>query len=131
MAVTEGKAPAPSAASQPELNAYRSALRVMRRPVAAAGFFSALISLLMLTGSLYMLQVYDRVLSSGSVATLQGLFVIVTLAYAFYGLYEFLRAHPVACRHAAGRGRWPRWPSRLAEIGPSGRAGASPADARP
>ncbi|MBL4930099.1 type I secretion system permease/ATPase [Fuscibacter oryzae] len=92
MAVTEGKAPAPSAASQPELNAYRSALRGMRPPVMAAGFFSALISLLMLTGSLYMLQVYDRVLSSGSVATLQGLFVIVTLAYAFYGLYEFLRA---------------------------------------
>ena len=39
MAMTEGKASAPSAASQPELNAYRSALRAMRRPVAAAGFF--------------------------------------------------------------------------------------------
>ena len=41
------------------------------------GFFSAIINLLMLTGPIYMLQVYDRVLSSGSVATLVGLFAIV------------------------------------------------------
>ena len=46
----------------------------------------------MLTGSIYMLQVYDRVLGSGSLATLQGLFLAVIIAYGFYGLYEFLRA---------------------------------------
>ena len=46
----------------------------------------------MLTGPVYMLQVYDRVLSSGSVATLLGLFGIVILLYAFLGLYDFLRA---------------------------------------
>ncbi len=76
----------------PDKNIYRHAQFMMRRPALAAGLFSALINILMLTGSLYMLQVYDRVLSSGSVATLQGLFVIVTLAYVFYGIYEFLRA---------------------------------------
>jgi len=93
MAETNEKVvPETTSANSPRGNAYRMALQALRRPAAAAGFFSALISLLMLTGSLYMLQVYDRVLSSGSVATLQGLFLIVTIAYAFYGFYEFLRA---------------------------------------
>ncbi len=73
-------------------NAYRRALRSLRGAFLAAGAFSALINVLMLTGSLYMLQVYDRVLTSGSVATLQGLLVIVTIAYVFYGFYEFVRA---------------------------------------
>ena len=73
-------------------NAYRAAMQQLRRPARMAAGFSAVINILMLTGSVYMLQVYDRVLSSGSVATLQGLFVIVVVAYTFYGLYEFLRA---------------------------------------
>ena len=59
-------------------------------------FFSAAINILMLTGPLYMLQVYDRVLSSGSLATLRGLFVIVVVLYAFMGVYEFLRARLLA-----------------------------------
>src|SRR5690606_3348418 len=73
-------------------NPYRKALRELRRSFVQAGLFSAAINILMLTGPIYMLQVYDRVLSSGSVATLQGLFVIVVVLYAFLGLYEFLRA---------------------------------------
>jgi ATP-binding cassette subfamily C protein len=71
---------------------YDSVLRGLRGPALIAGGLSALINVLMLTGSVYMLQVYDRVLGSGSLSTLQGLFLIVTLAYVFYGLYEFLRA---------------------------------------
>jgi PrtD family type I secretion system ABC transporter len=55
------------------------------------GVFSAIINILMLTGPVYMLQVYDRVLSSGSVATLVGLFAIVIVLYGFLGLYDFLR----------------------------------------
>lgn len=72
-------------------NAYRQAWRNLRGALVMAGLFSAAINVLMLTGSVYMLQVYDRVLSSGSIATLQGLFVIVVVLYAFLGLYEFLR----------------------------------------
>jgi ATP-binding cassette, subfamily C, bacterial exporter for protease/lipase len=34
--------------------------------------FSAAMNVLMLTGSIYMLQAYDRVLSSGPIATLVG-----------------------------------------------------------
>ena len=81
-----------SQADHPIANPYRAALRALRRPALLAAGFSAIINVLMLTGSVYMLQVYDRVLGSGSVATLKGLFLIVTLAYVFYGLYEFLRA---------------------------------------
>ena len=73
-------------------NPYRRALRDLRRTFIQVGLFSAAINILMLTGPIYMLQVYDRVLSSGSVATLQGLFVIVVVHYAFLGIYEFLRA---------------------------------------
>ncbi len=71
---------------------YRLTLRRLRPGVLAAAGISAVISVLMLTGSLYMLQVYDRVLSSGSVPTLVGLFVIVVVLYSFLGLYDFLRS---------------------------------------
>lgn len=84
--------PSDDAAHDGTANRYDSVLRGLRRPALIAGGLSALINVLMLTGSIYMLQVYDRVLGSGSLSTLQGLFLIVTLAYVFYGLYEFLRA---------------------------------------
>lgn len=71
---------------------YRAALRRLRPAVVTVALFSALLSLLMLTGSIYMLQVYDRVLSSGSVPTLVGLFAIVIVLYGFLGLYDFLRS---------------------------------------
>lgn len=73
-------------------NAYLGALRGLRGTFVMVGLFSAIINLLMLTGPVYMLQVYDRVLSSGSVATLVGLFAIVIVLYGFLGLYDFLRA---------------------------------------
>lgn len=78
--------------AKPKKNPYKKELSRLRRAFLTVGLFSAAINLLMLTGPLYMLQVYDRVLSSGSVATLQGLFVIVVILYAFLGVYEFLRA---------------------------------------
>ena len=77
---------------KPATTPYLGALRGLRRTFVLAGLFSAVINLLMLTGPIYMLQVYDRVLSSGSVATLVGLFAIVIVLYAFLGLYDFLRA---------------------------------------
>lgn len=73
-------------------NSYLGGLRGLRGTFVLVGLFSAIINLLMLTGPVYMLQVYDRVLSSGSVATLLGLFGIVILLYSFLGLYDFLRA---------------------------------------
>ena len=72
-------------------SAYRSAFRQMRGTLVMVGLFSAAVNLLMLTGPMFMLQVYDRVLSSGSVATLQALFLLVLVLFIFLGLYDFLR----------------------------------------
>ncbi len=52
---------------------------------------SGIVNLLALTGSLYMLQVYDRVLSSHSVPTLIALSVIALAMYAFYGALDLVR----------------------------------------
>ncbi len=46
----------------------------------------------MLTGPLFMLQVYDRVLTSGSVPTLLALTAIVLVLYLYYGLLEYIRS---------------------------------------
>ncbi|MEM7619050.1 MAG: type I secretion system permease/ATPase [Pseudomonadota bacterium] len=56
------------------------------------GLFSCCINLLMLTGPLFMLQVYDRVLTSRSVPTLIALTFLVIGLYAFMGLLEFIRS---------------------------------------
>ncbi len=54
-------------------------------------FFSFFISVLMLTGPLYMLQVYDRVLSSNSVPTLIALTVLVAVLYLTLSVLDFVR----------------------------------------
>src|SRR5438552_12707460 len=53
--------------------------------------FSGVINCLMLSGSLYMLQVYDRVIPSRNVATLIGLSLIVLFAYLIQGYFDALR----------------------------------------
>ena len=53
---------------------------------------SGLINILALTGSIYMMQVYDRALTSGSVETLAFLSVLAVGLYLFHGLFDALRA---------------------------------------
>ena len=48
----------------------RAALRESRRLFASIALFSVFVNLLMLTGPLFMMQIYDRVLTSRSEATL-------------------------------------------------------------
>ncbi|MET3580515.1 ATP-binding cassette subfamily C protein [Mesorhizobium robiniae] len=55
------------------------------------GVFSAVINVLALTGSVYMLQIYDRVLPSQSVPTLVGFTIGMLGLYAVYGLLDFVR----------------------------------------
>jgi len=67
------------------------AIAACRGAFATVGLFSAAVNLLMLTGSIYMLQVYDRVLPSRSVPTLVALSLIVIALYALQGVFDWLR----------------------------------------
>ncbi|WP_237066480.1 type I secretion system permease/ATPase [Loktanella sp. M215] len=64
---------------------------MLRPAVGGVILFSAILNVLMLTGSIYMLQVYDRVLPGGSVPTLVVLFGIVVVLFVFLAFYDFLR----------------------------------------
>ena len=58
--------------------------------------FSIFVNLLMLTGPLFMLQIYDRVLGSGSEETLVALFILVGGLYALMALLDFARGRLMA-----------------------------------
>ena len=58
--------------------------------------FSVFVNLLMLTGPLYMLQVYDRVLSSRSVETLVALTILVAALYTLMGVLDYARGRIMA-----------------------------------
>lgn len=73
---------------QDEIRARFGSLRGI---VPILALISGAINLLGLTGSFYMLQVYDRVLSSRSVPTLVSLSVIVVILFVFQGLLEMVR----------------------------------------
>lgn len=62
----------------------------------AAILFSCVVNALMLTGPLYMLQVYDRVLGSGSEETLVALSILVVALFLAMGVLEFARTRVMA-----------------------------------
>lgn len=64
--------------------------------LAAALLFSVFVNLLMLTGPLYMLQVYDRVLGSRSEPTLVALSLLVVFLYLAMGLLDHARGRILA-----------------------------------
>jgi len=66
-------------------------LRASARRLLGVAVFSGAINILTLSGSFYMLQVYDRVIPSRNIATLVGLSLIVLLAYLLQGYFEALR----------------------------------------
>ncbi len=77
-----------SLASAPEARAilarYAHAFR-------AVVLLSAVLNVLMLGGSIYMMLVYDSVLPSHSLPTLFGLFAMITIVYAFQALFDQMR----------------------------------------
>ncbi len=70
----------------------RSFLRKFVAYFVAAGIFSFFLNLFLLTPSLYMLQVYDRVLGSRNVDTLYFLTSLLVAALLVMGGMEFVRA---------------------------------------
>ena len=67
------------------------ALRACRDAFIGVGVMSCMINLLYLTGSIFMLEVYDRVLPSRSVPTLVGLIILAAGLYAAQGFLDLLR----------------------------------------
>ncbi len=53
---------------------------------------SGIINVLALTGSFYMLQIYDRALGSGSIPTLVAISVLAIGLYLFQGMFDVLRS---------------------------------------
>ena len=93
------------------------ALATCRGALAATALFSGALNLLMLAGAIYMLQVYDRVLTSRSVQTLVGLTLLLGLVFLVQGILDIVRqrrlwhanhlyrAQPRAHQHAGHVGR--------------------------
>ena len=63
----------------------------IRKVLIQAGVFSFFVNLLMLTGPIYMLQMYDRVLSSRSVETLVVITGLTVVLFAAMGALDFAR----------------------------------------
>jgi PrtD family type I secretion system ABC transporter len=70
----------------------RDTLLICRRQFLAVGLFSLCVNVLMLTSSLYMMQVYDRVLASGSTETLVLLTVIALGALGVMAALDAVRS---------------------------------------
>lgn len=67
-------------------------LKRSRRAIVAVGVFSAGINILALTGTIYMMQVFDRVLTGQSGSTLFYLTILALFLLSIYGLLELVRS---------------------------------------
>jgi ATP-binding cassette subfamily C protein len=72
------------------------ALAACRGAFVGTALMSLMLNLLYLTGSFFMLEVYDRVIPGRSVPTLVGLAIIATTLYAFQGVLDILRGRVLA-----------------------------------
>ncbi len=68
------------------------ALGACRRAFLAIALFSGMSNILMLTGALFMLEIYDRVLPSRSVPTLVALLILAAGLYAAQGIIDMIRS---------------------------------------
>ena len=69
-----------------------NSLRDCRQYFIFAGIFSAAVNLLMLTPVIYMLTVFDRVISSGSLSTLSMLTILMVVLLLAAGGFEWVRS---------------------------------------
>lgn len=73
-------------------NALKVALKACKGSFISVGFFSFFVNALMLVPSFYMLQVYGRVVTSGSISTLVMLTLIMTVLMLTMGALEWVRS---------------------------------------
>ncbi len=80
-------------------NSLKKRLSIMascRGAFLGVAVLSGLINVLYLSGSIFMMEVYDRVLPSRSIPTLVGLSVIIVMLYLFQGLFDMVRGRILA-----------------------------------
>ena len=79
-------------AAVPGRSELGEALRSCRNAFIGVGIMSCMINILYLTGSVFMLEVYDRVIPSRSVPTLVGLVILCGGLYVAQGILDMLRS---------------------------------------
>src|SRR6202163_2801344 len=77
---------------QPASSELANALGACRQAFIAIALFSGMSNILMLSGALFMLEVYDRVLPSRSVPTLVAVLVLVSGVNAAQGVVDLIRS---------------------------------------
>src|ERR1700742_2091595 len=80
-----------AAASGDRQSELGKALRACRGAFIGVALMSCVITLLSLTGSIFMLEIYDRVLPSRSVPTLVGLVFLAGGLYVAQGILDLIR----------------------------------------
>ncbi|MBY5420926.1 type I secretion system permease/ATPase [Rhizobium leguminosarum] len=80
------------AAEQPSQVFLVAVLSSLRKAFLGVGLTSCVINILALTGSFFMLQVYDRVIPGRSLPTLVGLGVIAATLFVIQGILELIRS---------------------------------------
>ncbi|CAN7420828.1 type I secretion system permease/ATPase [Mesorhizobium sp. LjRoot246] len=78
--------------SEPPRTTLTAVLAYFRRAFAGIALMSGVVNVLALTGSFFMLQVYDRVIPGRSVPTLVGLAVFAAMLFVFQGVLELIRS---------------------------------------
>ncbi len=78
------------------MSEVREALGRAKTGLMGVALFTGVVNILMLTGPLFMLQVYDRVLASHSTATLLALFLIVTFLFGMMAFLDHVRGRILA-----------------------------------
>lgn len=86
----------PGTDSNPPRASMLTILSSLRSALLGIGLSSSIINILALTGSFFMLQVYDRVIPGRSLPTLAGLIVIAATLFAFLGALELIRLRLLA-----------------------------------
>ncbi|MER9443661.1 type I secretion system permease/ATPase [Mesorhizobium sp. M0045] len=81
-----------SHSSEPPRTTLAAVLASFRRAIAGIALMSGVVNVLALTGSFFMLQVYDRVIPGRSVPTLIGLAVFAGTLFVFQGVLELIRS---------------------------------------
>jgi ABC-type protease/lipase transport system fused ATPase/permease subunit len=79
-----------SAATAPR-SEFAGAISACRGAFLGIALMTGVLNVLYLTGSFFMLEIYDRVLPSRSIPTLVGLAVFALILYAFQGILDLIR----------------------------------------